>query len=94
MSVLTPNGARSILLLGGGGGRDSWFQQCAGKAVCIFSFKIRYYWGRCPHRRMRQGGCSPPPQLLGNSVFWAAVGLFLGCSNGGRGVFFNFPEGG
>ena len=50
------------------------------------------------HRRMRRGGgrgaAAPPPQLLGNSVFWAAAVLFLGSSNGGRGVFFNFPEGG
>ena len=49
------------------------------------------------HRRMRRGGrggLQPPPQLLGNSVFWAAAVLFLGSSNGGRGVFFNFPEGG
>ena len=51
------------------------------------------------HRRMRRGGAGgaaapPPPQLLGNSVFWAAAVLLWGSSNGGRGVFFNFPEGG
>ena len=48
------------------------------------------------HRRMRRGGrgAAAPPQLLGNSVFWAAAVLFLGSSNGGRRVFFNFPEGG
>ena len=40
------------------------------------------------------GGQGGAPQLLGNSVFWAAAVLFLGSSNGGRGVFFNFPEGG
>ena len=45
------------------------------------------------HRRMRRGA-GGAPQLLGNSVFWAAAVLFLGSSNGGRGVFFNFPEGG
>ena len=39
---------------------------------------------------MRRGAGAPPPQLLGNSVFWAAAVLFLGSSNGGRGVFFNF----
>ena len=45
-------------------------------------------------RRGGQGGLQPPPQLLGNSVFWAAAVLFWGSSNGGRGVFFNFLEGG
>ena len=41
---------------------------------------------------MRRGGQRglQPPQLLGNSVFWAAAVLFLGSSNGGRGVFFIF----
>ena len=42
------------------------------------------------HRRMRRGGrggCSPPPQLLGNSVFWAAAVLFWAAAMVGGGCF-------
>ena len=39
-------------------GRDSWFQQCAGKHA-FFPFNIRYYWGDAPIQII--GDCPPPP---------------------------------
>ena len=40
-----------------------------------------------------QGGLQPPP-AFGQLSFLGSGGPFFGSSNGGRGVFFNFPEGG
>ena len=45
-----------------GGGRDSWFQQCAGKHA-FFSIQYNILLGAdAPPSRLLRGGClSPPP---------------------------------
>ena len=55
--------------------------------VCMYTYMYVCMYV-CIHRRMRRagrGGCSPPPQLLGNSVFGQRRSFFYGSSNGGRG---------